>query len=488
MPVNSAGPARRKPESATALAFVTRAMRSLGTAWLRIGNSPDDLSQRLHQDLEGDSSTQVRRQVAACIEGRGGEISARARAARLGHAYLSLSDLGRRRFLEILAKDFDVDYEAVRATAHALTMQSSANLPASARALREMLNSPRLRVLKQFNTLPEGLRFLVDMRATLVSIKGEDPKLEELESELRDLLIDWFDVGFLELRRIDWNSPAILLEKLAAYEAVHEVRGWEDLKNRLDLDRRCFGFFHPGMRDEPLIFVEVALVSGMSDNIKQLLDENSPNQEPEIADTAIFYSINSVHRGLTGISFGGFLIKQVAEALTTEFPQLRNFATLSPIPGFINWLKDAPETSPVPLLTEEEARKIGELRPGGGDVEDILGLISAKNWFREEKTVVAVRAPLMRLCAHYLLEEKRNGNRAADPVAHFHLGNGARVERINWLADTSERGLRQSAGMMVNYAYKTKDMERNHDKYVATGRAAAVPAVRNLTKNLKNSA
>ena len=210
---------------------------------------------------------------------------------------------------------------------------------AAERALRAALEPPRITLLRQFNALPEGVKFLVDRRAELIDLGQRDPVLHGLEEDLKRLLANWFDIGFLELKRITWESPAALLEKLMAYEAVHEIRGWTDLKNRLEADRRCFAFFHPRMPDEPLIFVEVALVSGMAGDIHALLDEAAPIGDPHSADTAIFYSISNCQRGLAGISFGDFLIKRVVDALATELPRLKVFATLSPVPGFRAWLE-----------------------------------------------------------------------------------------------------------------------------------------------------
>ena len=272
--------------------------------------------------------------MRACLEGRGGEVTARARATALGRAYLSLEEAGRLRFLKMLAEEFDVDRDAVDAAAAALT---TATDPADRRKaehrLREALEAPRVRLLTQFNALPDGVKFMVDMRAELLRMSRDEPSLRGLEADLKRVLANWFDVGFLELRRITWRSPALLLEKLIAYEAVHEIRGWTDLKNRLDSDRRCYAFFHPRMPDEPLIFVAVALVTGMADNIHDLLDEDSPVADPDAADTAIFYSISNAQQGLAGISFGNFLIKRVVDDLSGEFKNLKTFATLSPIPG-----------------------------------------------------------------------------------------------------------------------------------------------------------
>ena len=264
-------------------------------------------------ELSSDDVERVRDQLHACLEGRGGEVAARARAAELGRTYLALNADGRERFLHLLADEFDVDHGAVAAAASRVLQASShRDKEAAEAALRAGLGAPRVQLLTQFNALPEGVKFLVDMRAELMGLARTDRVLAGLERDLKALLRGWFDIGFLELKRITWNSPAALLEKLMAYEAVHEIRSWTDLKNRLEADRRCFAFFHPRMPDEPLIFVEVALVKGMADNVHALLDESAPLGDPRAADTAIFYSISNCQRGLAGISFGNFLIKRVA--------------------------------------------------------------------------------------------------------------------------------------------------------------------------------
>jgi len=271
------------------------------------------------------------------------------------------------------------------------------------------------------------------------------------------------------------------LEKLIAYEAVHEIQGWNDLKNRLEADRRCFAFFHPRMPDEPLIFVEVALVNGMAGNIHALLDESAPLGDANTADAAIFYSISNCHRGLAGISFGDFLIKRVVELLTAELPRLKIFSTLSPVPGFRAWL-DKQRQRP-DLLQPIEAKALALATGNGSAGPDLLQLLDRPGWHDDAVLSGVLRDPLLRLCAQYLLQEKGRGNRAADPVAHFHLTNGARVERLNWLGDTSEKGLQQSAGVMVNYLYRLDHIEANHEAYRGEGKVAAASGVRHLLRN-----
>jgi malonyl-CoA decarboxylase len=273
------------------------------------------------------------------------------------------------------------------------------------------------------------------------------------------------------------------LEKLIAYEAVHEIRGWTDLKNRLEADRRCFAFFHPRMPDEPLIFVEVALVAGIAGNIHALLDEAAPIGDPQAADTAIFYSISNCQKGLVGISFGDFLIKRVVETLAIELPRLKSFATLSPLPGFRAWLKAEAERGG--LLSGAEVRAVRGLANGldvGNADHLLLALLDRAKWHDDLRTVAVLREPLLRLCARYLLQARAPSGRALDPVAHFHLSNGARVERLNWLGDVSPKGLQQSAGIMVNYLYRLDHIEANHEAYREEGRVAASSAVRTLMR------
>ncbi len=405
-------------------------------------------------DLTRGDAERIHERLWACLEGRGGEVSARNRAADLGKAYLQLSQTGRRRYLTILASEFDRDPVAVREAVAGLEAAPPEGRAAAEDRLREALSTPRERLLRQFNALADGVKFLVDLRYDLMRFAREDAALSGLEKDLKRLLASWFDIGFLELRRIDWNAPASLLEKLIDYEAVHAIQSWQDLKNRLDSDRRCYAFFHPSMPDEPLIFVEVALEAGLADNVHALLDEESPVGDPSRADTAVFYSISNAQRGLAGIAFGDFLIKRVVDDLRAELPNLKTFATLSPIPGFSRWLENNPDEA----------------------VEAALG---RPLWWEDTETAEAAKGPVLRAVARYLVHARRRG-RAADPVAHFHLSNGARMERLNWLANVSETGRAQSAGVMINYLYRSDAIEANHEAYKGEGRIAMSSAVRAL--------
>ncbi|MBV8336211.1 MAG: malonyl-CoA decarboxylase [Alphaproteobacteria bacterium] len=457
-----------------------RTLTNLRMAWREIAESARGvLAGAPRPELAAEDTDWLRQRMLSCLDGRGGEVTARARAADLGRTYLSLDPSGRERFLRLLASEFDVDRSEIDRCCSTLLGATHADQRAAAeRALRIALEPPRISLLRRFNALPEGVKFLVDRRAELIDLGQNDPLLAGLEEDLKRLLGNWFDIGFLELKRITWESPAALLEKLMAYEAVHEIRGWTDLKNRLEADRRCFAFFHPRMPDEPLIFVEVALVSGMTAEIQPLLDEAAPIGDPHLADTAIFYSISNCQRGLAGISFGDFLIKRVVDALATELPRLKVFATLSPVPGFCAWLERQCRTAAGDLLLPAERSAIEALGEGVAEAE-LTGLIER---YSDPRVVAALREPLLRLCAYYLVRERAPSGRALDPVAHFHLSNGARVERLNWLGDISPKGLQQSAGIMVNYLYRLGDIEANHEAYRGEGRVVASTQVRSLAR------
>lgn len=331
--------------------------------------------------------------------------------------------------------------------------------------LRKALVSPRTRLLQRFAVFPEGMRFLVDLRAQLQPFLKSNKRLLALEAELENLFTTWFDVAFLELRRISWDSPASLVEKLIKYEAVHYIKSWGDVKNRLDSDRRCYGFFHPRFPDEPLIFVEVAFMDELASSILPLLDEFATAVDLENAKTAIFYSISNTQIGLKGVSFGDSLIKRVVETLHDDFPKLKTFATLSPVPGLRNWLnKNAQrvwDETPTKLKVE-----LGRaLKTEALSTEQVLSAIE-KMPVLPERSVL--RKWLLACVSTYLSKEWDQG-RPADPVARFHLGNGARLEKINWGADLSLNGVRQSYGVMVNYLYDLKKIDR-HRKMLSQGK------------------
>jgi len=456
----------RPPDTAN---FVNRALGQLRAAWRVIAGDVPPPEDRVKRHW--------RERMLECLEGPGGEVAARARTAALGHEFLGLPAAEQEAFLRVLAEEFDPPVEPLLAAADAVRDAPDAAARRQAAAqLAAALDSPRLKLLTRFNALPQGVKFLVDLRATIMALAENDAAFEGLLDDLTGLLRGWFDVGFLELRRITWDSPASLLEKLIAYEAVHEIASWGDLKNRLDSDRRCFAFFHPRMPDEPLIFVEVALTDGISDSIHALLDPAAPVLDPRKSDTAIFYSISNAQKGLAGISFGNFLIKQVVERLAREFPQLKRFATLSPIPGFAKWLQQQDAET---LLTPAEKRALPKRGDGN---QHPLALMRNPDWHRNRVLAAALEGPILRLAARYLVAEKRPDGKALDPVAHFHLANGARVEQLDWLADLSPKGLAQSSGAMVNYLYRMNEIEANHEQYTGEGKIAAASAIKSLAK------
>ncbi len=464
----------------TTTSFLSKTLNHARSAWQIIAGSEYDASAAsLRPDLPQNDADKLKSQMHDCLEAKGGEVSARSRAAALGRVYMALDPTGKAEFVRIMAEDFDVDHERVHQAATQLANCENDNDKREVEnQLRSLLEAPRIKLLTQFNALPEGVKFLVDLRAELLPLLKTNPALKALDRDIRTLFTLWFDIGFLELRRITWdNSSAALLEKLIAYEAVHEIRSWDDLKNRLDSDRRCYAFFHPRMPEEPLIFVEVALVNGLAKNIHDLLDENAPLQDTAKADTAIFYSISNAQKGLAGISFGNFLIKRVVEHLSGEFPAIKTYATLSPIPGFLPWLVKTIEDDKDQLLSDSEHKTLKAL---GED--KLLDLLGSGEWPDQAKYLEVLKAPLMQICARYLTQQKRRGLTAKDPVAHFHLSNGARMESLNWMGDKSGKGLKQSAGLMINYLYKRGDIEKNHENYKAKGTVALSTSVRALSK------
>src|SRR5712672_4585712 len=401
------------------------------------------------------------KQLAATLLSERGEASGAQVARELHHLLRALDADDRHSFQGDVATEFQPDKAALRTAAERYLADATAE---AAAALARAGDPPRQELLRRMNMPPGGTGALIAMRSELTARPHDEPELKLLDADLRHLFASWFNRGFLELRRIDWQSPAAVLEKLIAYGAVHEIKGWDDLRRRLAPDRRCFAFFHPALPDEPLIFVEVALVEGLATAVPPLLsqgtDEQARRTQAERADTAIFYSISNCQDGLRGVSFGNFLIKQVVEELKAEFPQLKRFSTLSPVPGFRRWL--------------------GQRLANGGDPDAaLLPKLARDSWWHDPEQSEPLRASLMRLCAAYLTRRLSPGNRI-DPVARFHLGNGARLERINWLGNTAPRGIQESFGIMVNYLYDIETIESNHEAFVNDGtvmRSADVDAL-----------
>ena len=387
-----------------------------------------------------------------------GEVSGARLARDALTAYRSLDEAGLDIFYDLLVEQFSPDPEEVERCADAYRREpSQANLI----QLVHAVEPPRQELFRRLNMAPGGTGVLVDMRGRLLGELADKPEWAGIEADLAHLLGSWFNRGFLVLQRIDWRTSALVLEKLIQYESVHEIQGWNDLHRRLGADRRCYAFFHPALPDEPLIFIEVALTRGMSASVQPLLEPDSPLVDPEAANCATFYSITSCQTGLRGVSFGNLLIKQVAEDLGREFPRVKTFATLSPIAGFRGWLAEATAEHPALL--------------------PLLERLDEADWHKDGAAAAELQRELTRLCAYYLLNAK-HGHEALDTVERFHLGNGARLERINWLGDTSPAGLVRSAGMMVNYVYRLADVDRNHEAYAREHRVVAARRIEALAR------
>jgi malonyl-CoA decarboxylase len=394
-----------------------------------------------------------------------GEASGAQLARRAVALYRGLDAPGRTYFFRRLAQDFSPDRDAVLAAATAYHADPS---PANLALLQRVAEPPRQEVFRRMNMAPGGTAMLLDLRRELLAAMKEHPALAAVDQDLTHLLSSWFNRGFLELRRIDWGTPAVILEKLIEYEAVHEIRGFPDLKRRLERDRRCFAFFHPALPDEPLIFVEVAFVNELPSEVGPILALDGAVGDPRKARCAVFYSITSCQAGLKGVSFGNFLIKQVASDLHAELPNLKVFATLSPIPGLRAWARKALAGRAADATAPQALRA------------ELLRLAAQKDMH----VPASLREPLEGLAAWYLTREWEEGH-AADPVARFHLGNGARLERVNWGADQSDKGLAQSFGLMVNYVYDLADVERNHEEYVNKRHVVTSGAVEKLAKGVE---
>jgi malonyl-CoA decarboxylase len=389
------------------------------------------------------------KRLAEALLSERGEASGAVVAHELHESLRGLGAEDRRAFHRFLATGFQPDATRLRAAAEAYLAEPTAE---GAARLAEAADPTRQELLRRMNMSPGGTSALVAMREDLSRHLRDEPALKLLDADLKHLFASWFNRGFLELRRIDWQSPAAVLDKLIKYEAVHEIQGWDDLRRRLAPDRRCFGFFHPALPGEPLIFVEVALVEGLAPAVQPLLapdsDEEAARARAARADTAIFYSISNCQDGLRGVSFGNFLIKQVVEELKAELPHLTRFSTLSPVPGFRRWLD----------------KRLADADTADADLATRLKI---DGWAQNSAQAKALRQPLLHLCATYLTSSGPKG--PADPVARFHLGNGARLERINWLGNVAPRGIEESYGIMVNYLYDPSTIEANHEALAHDG-------------------
>ncbi|MEM1162478.1 MAG: malonyl-CoA decarboxylase [Pseudomonadota bacterium] len=386
-----------------------------------------------------------------------GEASGIALASAIFDGYAELHPDDRLAFFEYLGTQHDPDPEAVSEAAARFATVGDASALA---ALQTAAEPPRQELFRRLNMAPGGTARLVAMRTDLLGFMRDHPDLRRIDVDFSHLLASWFNRGFLILRPIDWTTPAMILEKIIEYEAVHQIDSWDELRRRVNpQDRRCMAFFHPSMPDEPLIFVEIALMRTVPTSIGQVLDPDRPQIQEEEATTAVFYSISNCQAGLAGVSFGAFLIKQVARDLGRALPRLDTFVTLSPVPGFHRWLQTKSED------------------PGAVDLIERLASEDPAQAIADQEAAV------MRLAAEYFLDAKRADGQPPDPVARFHLGNGAELDAIRWMGDPSEKGLGAAAGLMVNYRYRLDRIETNHEAYVGQGSIVAARAVRNLLRN-----
>ena len=402
----------------------------------------------------------------ALLSGRG-EASGVALADEILRDYAELTIGPRIAFFEALATTFGHDRARINAAVAAWQKSPSDEVAAE---LNRASEPRRLELFRRLNLAPGGTAALVRMREQLLDAMDHRDELGVIDSDFVHLFSSWFNRGFLVLRRIDWSTPALILEKIIRYEAVHQIRDWDDLRRRIDLpDRRCYAFFHPALVDEPLIFVEVALTREIPDAIAPILADKRQMIDPRRATTAVFYSITNCQRGLAGVSFGHFLIKQVVEEVSRELPRIDTFVTLSPAPNFADWLK-------------RERRNEASLALDAED-RDALAALDRAEWWRDPVAAETLREPLLRAAAWYYVRARNGRSLPVDSVARFHLGNGARLERLDWLGDTSERALRQSYGLMVNYLYDLDYIEENHEAYVQQHMVVAAGAVTRLVRS-----
>ena len=419
------------------------------------------------RDRRGDAAARSASLVELCehlLSGRG-EASGVALAREIVARYDELTTGPRIAFFEALATRFGVDRERIDAAVDGWTREGDDEAAAE---LHEAAEPRRLELFRRINLAPGGTAALVAMRVDLMDAMVHRDDLAAVDQDFVRLFTSWFNRGFLVLRHIDWSTPAIILEKIIRYEAVHQIRDWDDLRRRIDPpDRRCYAFFHPALNDEPLIFVEVAFTPAIPTAIAPILHNGGEPIAPERATTAVFYSISNCQRGLTGVSFGNFLIKQVVEEISREFSRLSTFVTLSPVPGFANWLARE-RRGENPILTAEDLGALAELDQPG--------------WW-QDGAAERLEEPLLRAAATYFISAKGRGGLPLDPVARFHLGNGARLEQLNFLADLSEKGLAQSHGLMVNYQYDLDDIEKNHEAFAESRTVAAASAIRKLARS-----
>jgi malonyl-CoA decarboxylase len=394
-----------------------------------------------------------------------GEASGAALAREILALYSELTIGPRIAFFESLATKFGTDKSRIET---ALQAWRAAPSDITAGAIHEASEPRRQELLRRLNLAPQGTKALVEMRGQLLDVLSRREDLAAVDSDFEHLFSSWFNRGFLVMRRIDWSTPAVILEKIIRYEAVHQIRDWDDLRARIDpSDRRCYAFFHPALIDEPLIFVEVALTRDIPRGIAPILATKRELLDPERATTAVFYSISNCQRGLAGVSFGSFLIKQVVAEVGREMPRLSTFVTLSPVPGFAAWLTRQ-RASAAPTIPEADRAA--------------LAALDSDTWWESQGAIEQLREPMLRAAATYFMAGRTKSGAPIDPVARFHLGNGARLERLDWPADLSERGRKQSYGLMVNYLYDLGDIEKNHEAYAESRAVIAAGPIRKLAR------
>ena len=429
-----------------------------------------DKALRLKRD-----GLKTRKLVQACKQllSERGEAAGVSLAQETLALYTELSKEDQAAFFQALKTEFSPDPQKVLAMATAYAKSPDSRHLA---ALTQAAEPPRQELLRRLNRAAGGTRAIVGMRERLLHALPKDSELQQVDADFHHLLQSWFNPGFLRIARVDWNTRATLLEQLIRHEAVHEIRGWNDLRRRLQDDRRCFAFFHPALPDEPLIFVEVALLAEMPAAVEPLISIDSEPASPKEFHVAAFYSISNCQPGLRGVSLGNFLIKQVAGLLAAEFPRVKRFCTLSPISGFRDWLRGM-------LAMPDQAGALPEaVRQSLESVQRTMGPLldrSIAELRAAERPREKCAGDLERLCAAYLLGIGEPDGITRDTVARFHLNNGARMERLNTGADLSDKGLRQSLGLMVNYVYDLKTIEHNHEKFVA-GKTEASKPIRGL--------
>ena len=389
-----------------------------------------------------------------------GEAAGVALAELFIERYRQLDDAAKAAFFTLLHDDFGPDDARLDGALAAYR----AGDPAALSALHYAAEPLRQELLRRINVAPGGITALVGMRADLLDAMRANPDLAVVDTDFQHLFKSWFNRGFLVLERIGWRTPAAILERIIRSEAVHAFEGWEDLRRRVDTpDRRLYAFFHPALADSPLIFVQVALMRDMPAGIQEILAEDRTPVSPREATTAVFYSISNCERGLRGVTFGNFLIKQVVDDLRHELEQLRSFVTLSPVPGLRRWLADAAATDDT-VLTDQDRQILDALIDGGAAAV--------------QEAEADTKKAMLGLVGHFLVREKAADGRPADPVARFHLGNGARLDRLNWQADTGAQRIAESHGIMVNYRYVIDEIEANHEAFANRGTIAMSSSVR----------